>query len=505
VTVEIGATLTIADVVAVAAVGARVTVAPQSRLAVLASRRFVERLVADGAQVYGITTGVGRFSTVRISPADAATLQANIVRSHAAGVGPALATESVRAMMVLRAHGLALGVSGVRPEVIDLLVECLNRGIHPVVPEQGSVGASGDLAPLAHLALALIGEGEVVVDGRRGRSGAALAAAGLAPLRLSAKEGVALVNGTQLMTGIGALAVHRARRVCALADVAGAMTLEALRGQSAAFHPRLHQARPHRGQQAAAANIVRLTHDSVLIDATPDRVQDAYSLRCLPQVHGAVKDAVAQCGGVIEVELNAVTDNPLLFPDDELVLSGGNFHGQPVALALDYLAVAMAGLGGMIERRVERLLNPALSGLPAFLARDGGLQAGLMLAQYTAAALASENKVLAHPASVDSIPTSANQEDHVSMGAAAARKAALVVGNLEQLVGIELLCAAQALEFRAGARLGRGTAAAYGAVRNAIPPLGDDRPLAPDLAAAAALVREGGMLKAVESAVGVLQ
>jgi len=505
VVVEIGATLTIADVVAAAAHAARVTVAPRSRPAVSASRAFVERLVAGGAQVYGITTGVGRFSTVKISPADAETLQINIVRSHAAGVGPALATESVRAMMLLRAHGLALGCSGVRAEVIDLLVECLNRGIHPVVPEQGSVGASGDLAPLAHLALALIGEGEVVVAGRPQPASQALAAAGLTPLHLGAKEGVALVNGTQLMTGIGAVTIHRARQVCGMADVAGAMTLEALQGRSAAFHPRLHDARPHRGQQAAASNIVRLTQDSALIDGAPDRVQDAYSLRCLPQVHGAVKDAVAHSGGVIEVELNAVTDNPLLFPDDELVLSGGNFHGQPVALALDYLTVAMAGLGGIIERRVERLLNPVLSGLPASLARDGGLQTGLMLAQYTAAALASENKVLAHPASVDSIPTSANQEDHVSMGASAARKAALVVRNLEQLVAIEMLCGAQAIEFRAGARLGSGTAAAYRAVRDVIAPLSDDRALAPDLAAAASLVRDGGVLKAVESAIGVLQ
>ena len=503
--VEIGATLTIADVVAVATATARVAVTAGCREAVVASRAFVDRLVAAGTPVYGITTGVGRFASVKISPADTATLQVNIVRSHAAGVGAPLPVEVVRAMMVLRAHGLALGYSGVRPDVIDLLVACLNRGIHPVVPEQGSVGASGDLAPLAHLALGLIGEGEVVVDGRRQPASAALAAAGLTPLRLGAKEGVALVNGTQLMTGIGALSLHRARRCCLAADVAGAMTLEALRGRSAAFHPRLHKVRPHPGQQAVASNILRMTKGSALIDSAPERIQDAYSLRCLPQVHGAVKDAVAQALAVVEVEINAATDNPLLFPDDDLVLSGGNFHGQPVALALDYLAVAMAGLGGIVERRVERLLNPSLSGLPAFLARDGGLQAGLMLAQYTAAALASENKVLAHPASVDSIPTSANQEDHVSMGASAARKAALVVQNIEQLVAIEALCAAQALEFHTGARVGQGTAAAYRAVRDVIPALVDDRPLAPDLAAAASLLRGGGLLEAVESEIGALQ
>ncbi len=502
--VDIGATLTIADVVAVATQAARVSVSSRSHRAVEASRAQVDRLVTTGTPVYGITTGVGRLASVRISPGDAATLQVNTVRSHAAGVGAPLPTDVIRAMMLLRAHGLALGHSGVRPEVIDLLVACLNHGIHPVVPEQGSVGASGDLAPLAHLALALIGEGDVTVDGRRQPASTALPAAGLAPLRLAAKEGVALVNGTQLMTGRGALALHRAWQACRTADVAGAMTLEALHGRSAAFHPRLHLARPHRGQQASAANVRRLTEDSTLIDAA-GHVQDAYSLRCLPQVHGAARDAVAHAAGVVEIEINAATDNPLLFPDDDLVLSGGNFHGQPVSLCLDYLAVAMAGLGTMVERRIERLVNPALSGLPAFLTRESGLHAGLMLAQYTAAALASENKGLAHPASVDSIPTSANQEDHVSMGATAARKAAQVVVNFEQLVGIEALCATQALEFHAGARLGRGTGAARNAVRKVIPPLVDDRPLAPDLAAAASLVREGRLLEAVESEIGLLE
>jgi histidine ammonia-lyase len=503
VVVDIGARLTIAEVVAVATQRARVSIASEAHRAVLASRAQVDRLLTAGAPVYAITTGVGRLASVRITPGDAAALQVNTVRSHAAGVGSPLPTDVVRAMMLLRAHGLALGYSGVRPEVIDLLVACLNRAIHPVVPEQGSVGASGDLAPLAHLALALIGEGEVVVDGRRQPALAALSAAGLAPLRLAAKEGVSLVNGTQLMTGHGALVLHRARRVALTADIAGAMTLEALRGRSAAFHPRLHLARPHPGQQASAANIRRLTEGSNLIDAV-DRVQDAYSLRCLPQVHGAARDALAHVAGIVETEINAATDNPLLFPDDDLVLSGGNFHGQPVSLGLDYVSIALAGLGTMVERRIERLVNPALSGLPAFLSRDSGLHAGLMLAQYTAAALASENKILAHPASVDSIPTSANQEDHVSMGAGAARKAAQIVTNVEQLVGIEVLCAAQALEFHTGARLGRGTTAALKAVRDRITPLVDDRPLAPDLAAAALLVREGRLIESVEAEIGLL-
>lgn len=503
--VEIGAALTIDDVAAVARRAGSVAVASGAQAAVAASRAQVDRLIAEGTPVYAITTGVGKLASVGISPGDSARLQLNIVRSHAAGVGPPLAEDVVRAMMLLRAHGLALGHSGVRPDVIDLLVACLNHGIHPVVPEQGSVGASGDLAPLAHLALALIGEGEVIAGGVRRPARSALDAAGLTPLTLGAKEGVALVNGTQLMTAHGALAVHRAQRLVAAADAAGAMSLEALRGRSAAFHPRLHQARPHRGQQASAANVRRMTAGSALIDSDPDRVQDAYALRCLPQVHGAARDAVTYAAGVIQVEINAATDNPLLFPDEDLILSGGNFHGQPIALVLDFLAVALAGLATMIERRIERLVNPALSGLPAFLTPDGGLRSGLMLAQYTAAALTSENKVLAHPASADSIPTSANQEDHVSMGAAAARKAAQIVAHVEQIVGIELLCAAQALEFRDRAAMGRGTTAAHAAVREVIPALDDDRVLAPDLAAAAGLVRDGRILQAVGRAVGDLE
>ncbi len=503
--VELGGTLTIDQVVAVATGAVPVRIGPGAREAVARARAHVDRLVAAGVPVYGITTGVGKLASVHISPADTARLQVNIVRSHAAGVGAPVPIDVVRAMMVLRAHALALGYSGVRPEVVDLLIGCLNLGIYPVVPEQGSVGASGDLAPLAHLALALIGEGEVVVGGSRQPASAALERAGLQPLRLAAKEGVALVNGTQLMTAYGALTTSRALRLCKLADAVGAMSLEALRGCSAAFHPRLHQARPHRGQQISAANVRRVTAGSALLDSDPERIQDAYALRCLPQVHGAVRDAVAYAAGVVEVEINAATDNPLLFPDEPLVLSGGNFHGQPVALALDFLAVALTGLGTIVERRIERLVNPTLSGLPAFLSPDGGLRSGLMLAQYTAAALASENKVLAHPASADSIPTSANQEDHVSMGVTAARKAAQIVTHVEQILAIELLCAAQALEFRRDASPGRGTTAALAAAREVIPPLREDRVLAPDLESAAALVRTGTILDAIERAVGSLE
>lgn len=502
--VRLGETLTISDVVAVAEGRARVEVPDQARESLTSARAQVERIVAAGLPVYAITTGVGKLASVPVSSGDSDRLQLNIVRSHAAGVGPPAPVGVVRAMMLLRAHGLALGHSGVRPEVVDLLAAFLDSGIHPVVPEQGSVGASGDLAPLAHLALALIGEGEVMVGDERLAASTALERFGLRPLRLRAKEGVSLVNGTQFTTGWGALTVHRAFRLCSTADAVGAMTLEALRGSSAAFHPRVHEVRPHQGQQRSAENVRLMIAGSALVDSVPTRVQDAYSLRCLPQVHGTARDAVAYAAGVVGVEINAVTDNPLLFPGEDLVLSAGNFHGQPVAAAMDFLAAALTGLGTMCERRVERLLNPALSGLPAFLSPDGGLRSGLMLAQYTAAALASENKVLAHPSSADSIPTSANQEDHVSMSATAARKAATVVAHLEQIVAIELLCAAQALEFRGGAPMGRGTAAAYAAVRETIPALDDDRVLAPDIEAATALVRSGRILETVPGLLGTL-
>lgn len=502
--VRIGGTLAIDDVVAVASGRARVEMDDRTRAAMEVSRSQVEGLLAGGGAVYAITTGVGHLASVPVSLAEAERLQLNIVRSHAAGVGPSLPTDVARAIVLLRAHGLALGHSGVRPEVADLLVACLNRGVHPVIPSQGSVGASGDLAPLAHVALVVVGEGEVEVDGTRQPAAAALERLGLAPVSLAPKEGVALVNGTQMMTACVALAVHRARRLCRTADVGGALALEALRGRREAFHPRLHRSRPHPGQMVSAANVLRLVEGSALLGSDASRIQDAYSLRCLPQVHGAVRDAVEYAARTVEVEINSATDNPLLFPDEGLVLSGGNFHGQPVAIVADLLAVALAGLGTMSERRIERLLNPLLSGLPPFLSRDSGLCSGLMLAQYTAAALASENKVLAHPASADSIPTSASQEDHVSMGAGAARKALEVVANVEQIVAIELLCAAQAAEFSGLEKLGAGTRAAHAAIREEISPLEEDRVLAGELAQAAVLVRSGRVLEAVARAVGPL-
>ncbi len=502
--VRIGGTLAIEDIIAVAVGGALVEMDDRARSAMEASHAQVEGLLAEGRAVYAITTGVGHLASVPVSAAEAGRLQLNIVRSHAAGVGPPLPTEVVRAILLLRAHGLALGHSGVRPEVAGLLLACLNRGVHPLIPSQGSVGASGDLSPLAHVALVAVGEGEVEVGGVRLPAGRALESMGLEPVSLAPKEGVALVNGTQMMTACAALAVHRARLLCRTADIAGALTLEVLRGRSEAFHPRLHRLRPHPGQTASAANVVRLVGGSALLGSDASRIQDAYSVRCLPQVHGAVRDSVEHAARIVEVEINSATDNPLLFPDEGLVLSGGNFHGQPVAVVSDLLAFALAGLGTISERRIDRLLNPLLSGLPPFLSRESGLCSGLMLAQYTAAALASENKVLAHPASADSIPTSAGQEDHVSMGAGAARKALEVVANLEQIVAIELLCSAQAAEFLGPTGLGAGSRAAHAALREEIAPLEDDRVLSGDLERAAALVRRGKIVEAVERAVGPL-
>jgi histidine ammonia-lyase len=504
--IEVGEHLTVADVIAVARERAPVALSPRARARVRDSRALVDRLVHEGRTVYGITTGVGELAGVSISADQAAQLQVNIVRSHSAGVGEPLSEEIVRAMMLLRAHALALGYSGIREELVDLLLEMLNHTVHPLIPSQGSVGASGDLAPLAHLALAMIGEGEVTRDGHVQPSAGALAEAGLRPAVLAAKEGVALINGTQLMTACGALALSDALALLTCADIAGAMTFEALHGHVEAFDALLQDARPHPGQRASAANLRRLLEGSDILAGhhTDVKVQDAYALRCMPQVHGAARDAVGYAARVLDIEMNAATDNPLVFADADRVISGGNFHGQPIALALDVLAIAISELASISERRIERLVNPHLSGLPAFLTAHGGLQSGFMLAQYTAAALVSENKVLSHPATVDSIPTSANQEDHVSMGAIAARKALRVLQHAQQVIGIELLCAAQALDFRRPLRPAPGTQRAHDAVRAAVAPLTVDRVLAPDLAAAFGLVQRRTVVRAVEQAVGAL-
>jgi len=484
-----------------------VAVSPAARAAVARARRVVDDAVAQHAVVYGVTTGFGNFADVVIPADRLRELQLNLVRSHAAGVGDPLGEADTRALMLLRANVLAKGYSGIRPETLDLLVAMLNAGVHPVIPSQGSVGASGDLAPLAHLALALVGEGECAYQGRTMPSAEGLRAAGLVPVVLEAKEGLALINGTQLMTAITGLALAEAWRLVRTADVTGAIALDALKGTDVAFDPRIHAARPHPGQAASARNLRKLLAGSPIRESHRDcgKVQDAYTLRCMPQVHGAVRDALDFATRTVEIELNAATDNPMVFADTGELLSGGNFHGEPVALVADVLAIAMAELGSISERRTERLVNPALSGLPAFLTPDGGLQSGLMIGHVTAAALASENKVLAHPASVDSIPTSAGKEDHVSMGVTAALKAARAVANTRRILAVEAIAACQALEFLKPLETSPALRAAYAAVRARVPPYDRDRILSPEIETVASLVSKGTLAEDASSVCGTLE
>lgn len=506
-----GAHLQIADVAAVAHAAAgdlRLPLAPEAEAAVQRAAAAVEQIVQEGRVVYGITTGFGAFKNRTIPPDKLRELQRNIVRSHSAGAGAPLDREIVRAMMLARANTLASGHSGIRLPTLRLLLDMIERGVHPVVPRQGSLGASGDLAPLAHMALVMIGEGRAEVQGQILPGAAALAAVGLAPVELAAKEGLALTNGTSLMTALGCLAVVEAENCAFMADVAGALSLEALNGTAVAFDPRIHALRPHPRQISVAARLRQLLAGSDFVrgHASADP-QDAYTLRCMPQVHGACADAVAYARWVVEIELNSVTDNPLIFWDEQgapLALSGGNFHGEPLAIAYDHLALSMTELGNISERRLNRLTDPASNGnlLPPFLTEHGGLNSGFMLIQYTAAALASENKALCFPASADSIPTSANVEDHVSNGPISGRQARRVLRNLEQMLGIELMAAAQAVDFRRrglgdGARLGRGTVAAYEIIRSRIPFLAEDAELAPHMAVAAELVASGALRDAV--------
>jgi len=511
-----GADLTVASVEAVARHDADATLDPHARGRMQEARDVIESLVAEGAVVYGVTTGFGALASTVIQPADAPRLQENLLMSHAAGVGPAFPREVVRAMLVLRANTLALGHSGCRPSLVDRLLEFLRLGIHPVVPEQGSVGASGDLAPLAHLALPLIGRGHVEFRGALVPSLIALREAGLEPLTLEAKEGLALLNGTQMMSAIGALLLADADRLTRTASVVAAMSVEALLGTDVAFAAAYQLARPHPGQVAVAAELRHLLRDSALQTGHhghAHKVQDPYSLRCIPQVHGAVRDTLDHLRRVLDIELNSATDNPLVFPgggiadEDTIatgggrVISGGNFHGEPIALALDFAKIALAELGSISERRTALLVDPHLNGgLPPFLAASSGIDSGMMIYQYTAAALVSENKVLAHPASVDSIPTSANQEDHVSMGSISARHARTVLAHVERILAIELLVAAQALDLRLagsggadGSTPGTGVAAALGRIRERIRHLDGDREPGPDLAAATAMVHEGAL------------
>ncbi|GAO05268.1 histidine ammonia-lyase [Anaeromyxobacter sp. PSR-1] len=499
-----GETLTLEQVRAVATGAARAALAPAARERVRRSRALVDARLEDGEAHYGINTGFGTLAEVRIPRADLERLQRNLVLSHAAGVGAPLPLAEARALVLLRANVLAKGVSGIRERTLDLLLAMLERGVVPVVPERGSVGASGDLAPLAHLALVLIGDGEAFLapPGAAGAperlpGGEALRRAGLEPVVLQPKEGLALVNGTQAMAAVGTLALLRAERLAALADLAGAMTLEGLLGSHRPFAPEIQAARGQPGQIAAAAHLRALLAGSELNASHQGpgchKVQDPYSLRCMPQVHGAARDGIGFCRGVLAREVNAATDNPLVFPDTGEIVSGGNFHGQPVALALDVLAVAASHLAAISERRVEQLVNPSLSGLPPFLAPQHGLNSGFMIAQVTSAALVSENKVLCHPASVDSIPSSAGREDHVSMGMTAALKARQVVENVRTCLAIELLVAAQALDLRAPLRPAQRVAEAHARLRERVPHLSEDRALHRDIEAVSRLVDEGAL------------
>ncbi|MCO6449385.1 MAG: histidine ammonia-lyase [Caldilineales bacterium] len=507
-----GHSLTIEQVVAVAKahpgeVVLRLT--PEAVMAVERASRAVEQIVEESQVVYGITTGFGAFKNKVIPPEQIRQLQRNIIRSHSAGTGPALPIPVVRAMMLARANALASGHSGIRLPTLRLLLDMIERGVHPVIPRQGSLGASGDLAQLAHMTLIMIGEGFANVGDETLPGDVALARAGLAPVELSAKEGLALTNGTAYMAALGCLAVDEAENCAFVATVAGALSLEALQGTVAAFDARIHAVRPHPRQQSTAERLRQLLDGSEFIrtDLRADP-QDAYTLRCIPQVHGACADAVAYARWVVEIELNSVTDNPIIFFEEDgspTAISGGNFHGEPLAIAFDYLSLAMTELGNISERRLNRLIDPARNGnlLPAFLTDHGGLNSGFMLTQYTAAALASENKALCHPASADTIPTSADVEDHVSNGPIAGRQARRVLRNLEQMLGIELMAAAQAVDFRRRnlgehARLGRGTAVAYSQIRYEIPFLAEDAILAPYMAAAADLVASGRLRAAVQ-------
>lgn len=506
-TVVVGEALSHEDVVAVAR-GEPVQLSPSARERLERARAVIERKVEAGETVYGVTTGLGSLATVRLAPEEVRELQVDLLRSHAVGTGAALAEWEVRAMLLLRAHVLALGHSGVRPVVVERVLDFLNRDVLPVVPEQGSLGASGDLAPLAHLALPLIGEGEVSFRGERMPGAMALERAGLERLVLEPKEGLALVNGTQGMLAVGLLTAERGRALATAADVAAAMTIEAILGTATPFDERLQRLRPHPGQGASAANLRTLLEGSEIVAShreSPHLVQDAYSLRCAPQVHGAHRDVLGYASGVMATEMASVSDNPIVLPESGEVLSGGNFHGQPVAVALDALAAATVGVASISERRLYRLLDPATNnGLPAFLVERSGVMSGFMIVQYTAASLVSESKTLAHPASVDSIPSSAGQEDHVSMGMTAARHARECTRNAEVVVALEAYAAAQALELRAPLRPGAASAAALAAVRAAAPFVRESRALKPDMDAVIELVQSGGLVDAVEDAVGRL-
>jgi histidine ammonia-lyase len=502
-----GEHLSLEEVLAVAEGKAQVRISPSVRKRVKQSRDFVERALDQGEKIYGVTTGFGLLSDQLIDPSQIEDLQRNLIRSHSVGVGPYFNEVTTRAIMLLRANVIAMGYSGVQMEVLKRLVDMINKKVHPLVPEQGSVGASGDLAPLAHLTSVLIGEGEAIFEGKVMSGKKAMELGGIPILNLKAKEGLALVNGTQVMTAVGLLALLRAERLCKVADIVGACTLDALKGTLSAFDLDIQGVRPFPGSLAVSKNFQKLGKYSEVAKSHQfcSKIQDAYSLRCIPQVHGAVRDALAYVRKILEIEANSATDNPLVFVKQKKILNCGNFHGEPIAFALDLLGIVISELGGISERRIEKLINPALSGLPAFLTTEGGLHSGLMMIQVSAAALASENKILAHPASVDSIPTSADKEDHVSMGTIAARKGRDIVRNVEHILTMELLCATQGLEFLLPLRPGIGIKEAYRAVREKVPPIKGDRRFSEDIKKIQLLVESGELLCRVEKTVGKLE
>lgn len=502
--------LTINQVAAIARNGRKVAVSDAGRKKVERAHQLVLKWVAEKKIIYGITTGFGALCHVPIFSKDTQTLQSKILMSHAAGVGPPLPCEVVRAIMAIRLHDLFMGYSGCSLKTLDYLITFLNQDLIPVVPQKGSVGASGDLAPMAHLGLVLIGQGEALYHKQRLSGADALTRINLKPLKLGPGEGLMLINGTQVMTAIAALVVYDAIRLAKLADVACAMSLEVLMGSNSEFDPRIHRVRPHAGQIASADNMLRLLEGSEILLSHKGcaRIQDAYTLRCSPQIHGASKDSVIHARKVVGIEINSTTTNPLIFIDTKEIRFGGNFHGQPIAMAADYLSMGIAELGNVSERRIERLVNPQLSELPAFLVKDGGLNSGFMIAQYTAAALVSENKVLAHPACVDSIPTSANKEDHVSMGTIAIRQTREILDNVAHIIAIELLCAAQSYDLVTSEKkmdAGRGTYAAYKTIREKVPFLEQDRVLSTDIKVVVDMIQSNKILNEVEKAIGTLR
>lgn len=500
-----GNNLTIEDVVKVARFGWKIELDSAAKENAKKSRQLVDKFVDEGRVVYGITTGFGKFADVVIDHENTKKLQRNLIISHACGVGNPFDIEIVRGIMLLRANALIKGYSGARISTIQTLVDMLNKGVSPVIYEKGSLGASGDLAPLSHMVLVMIGEGEAFYNGQRMTGRAAMKMAGIEIIELVAKEGLALINGTQVMTSVGALTVYDAINLSKSADIISSMTVEGLRGITDAYYKRVQEVRPHPGQIKTAENLLRILEGSSLTTKQGElRVQDAYTLRCLPQILGASKDAIEYCRRVVEIEINSATDNPIIFEDEERVISGGNFHGQPVALAMDFLGIALSELANVAERRIERLVNYQLNDLPAFLTKNGGLNSGFMIAQYSAASLVSENKILAHPASVDSIPSSANQEDHVSMGTIGARKARSIMYNVSRVLGIEYLAAAQAIYFRGDVTLGVGTDPAYKLIRKDITPLEEDRVMYIDINKSSELVASGALVECVENAIGKL-